>query len=248
MESYRGEPLQRRLSACLRTLHADTEESARLMIERRPDLLQVAVSALLIGVTDFFRDASVFRTLQTEVLPKLPRRRPLRIWSAGCANGAELYSLAILLSQTGLLEGSYLLGSDCRHDAIEKAKASLYSSDELRLVEPLDRQRSFDHVGNLWRPKALLRRHVHWAVADFGRRIEAGPWDMILWRNVAIYLEAAAAASLWRGLVSVLAPEGVIVVGKAERPPVELRLICVKRCIYRACGHNRQAVSSHESL
>ena len=235
-ESYRGETLERRLSACLRALHANTEARARQILEQRPDLLPAAISALLIGVTGFFRDAPVFEALRTETLPELTTRgRPLRVWSAGCSRGAELYSLAILLAQVGLLEDSSLLGSDCRHDAIEQARAALYNSNDLQKIEPSDRRRYFDEAGGLWRPIEPLRRHVHWKVADLSRRIEEGPWDMILWRNMSIYLKAESAASMWRGLTSALGPEGVLVVGKAERPPVELPLTCVRTCIYRAC-------------
>jgi chemotaxis protein methyltransferase CheR len=234
VESYRGEPLRRRLSACLRALHAHTEAQARRILEQRPDLLPAAISALLIGVTEFFRD---FETLRTEVVPELAlRSRPLRVLSAGCSNGAELYSVAILLAQAGLLEDSFLLGSDCRQDAIEQAQAALYNSNDLRKIDPSDHRRYFEKAGNLWRPIEPLRRHVHWEVADLGRRIEEGPWDIILWRNMAIYLEAEAAASVWRDLASVLAPDGILVVGKAEQPPVELSLIYVRRCIYRACS------------
>lgn len=231
---YRGEPLQRRLAPCLRALHAQSEAHARQILEERPALLPVAISTLLIGVTDFFRDAPVFDTLRTGVLPKLPTRdRPLRAWSAGCSNGAELYSLAILLAEADRLAGSFLLGSDCRKDAIEQAQAARYNSGELRNIKAPDRARHFDRIDGAWRPVVSLRRHMHWKVADVGRCVEQGPWDLILWRNMAIYLQAEAAGSVWRGLVSVLAPEGVLVVGKAERPPERLGLVSVRSCIYR---------------
>ncbi|MGD0886245.1 MAG: CheR family methyltransferase [Thermodesulfovibrionales bacterium] len=237
VESYRGEALQRRLSACLRALHADTKMHARQMLEQRPDLLPTAIGALLIGVTEFFRDPSVFEALRTEILPELASpRQPLRVWSAGCSNGAELYSLAILLEQVGLLEGSFLLGSDCRLVAIEHARAALYNSGELQKIEPSDRRTYFNEAGSFWQPMEPLRRHVHWKVADLSRGIEEGPWDMILWRNMAIYLKAEVASSLWRGLASALAPEGVLMVGRAERPPMEVPLSSVRRCIYRACS------------
>ena len=236
VDSYRGEALRRRLPACLRALHAHTEAHARQIIDQRPDLLPAAVSALLIGVTDFFRDATVFEALRADVLPRLAAGgRPLRVWSAGCSRGAELYSMAILLARAGRLEGSFLLGSDCRHDAIEHAQAAVYNSTDLRKLEPSDRHGCFEEVGGRWRPIESLRGHVHWKVADLGRRIEQGPWDVILWRNMAIYLTPDAAASLWRGLAAALVPEGVLVVGKAERPPQGVALICERRCIYRAC-------------
>lgn len=240
VDSYRGEPLQRRLSACLRALHAKTEAQARKMLEQRPDLMPTAIGALLIGVTEFFRDPPVFEALRTEVLPELASPgRPLRVWSAGCSNGAELYSLAILLAQAGLLEGSFLLGSDCRSDAIEQARAASYNSSELRNIRPSDLPIYFYEVGGFRQSIEPLRRHVHWKVADLTRGIEKGPWDLILWRNMSIYMKAGAAASVWRGLVSALSPEGLLIVGRAERPPAELPLIHVKRCIYRYCSRDR---------
>jgi chemotaxis protein methyltransferase CheR len=239
VDDYRGEPLQRRLSVCLRALHTVTEAHACQILEQRPDLLPTAIGSLLIGVTEFFRDPSVFETLRTEVLPQLTSsNRPLRVWSAGCSNGAELYSLAILLAQVGLLEDSFLLGSDCRHDAIEHARAALYNSNEVRKIKPLDHQRYFGEAGSFWQPIEPLRRHVHWKVANIARGIEEGPWDIILWRNMAIYLKAETAASVWRSLALALAPEGVLMVGKAERPPAELPLSMVKRCIYRYCSRD----------
>jgi len=239
IDSYRGEPLQRRLTACLRALHAETEAHARQKLEQQPDLLSTAISALLIGVTEFFRDPSVFETMRTEVLPHLVSlTRPLRVWSAGCSNGSELYSMAILMEQVGLLEGSFLLGSDCRRDAIEHARAGLYNASDLRKMDPSDHRRYFEKSGSFWQPIAPLRGHIRWKVADLAQGIEEGPWDIILWRNMAIYLSTETAASVWRGLVSALTPEGVLIVGKAERPPGELPLINVRGCIFRSCSRD----------
>jgi chemotaxis protein methyltransferase CheR len=235
--SYRGKPLQRRLPACLRALRAESEEHASLILERRPDLLPVAINSLLMGVTEFFRDPSIFQMLRTVILPHLASflSRPLRVWSAGCSNGAELYSLAILLDQAGLLEGSFLLGSDCRSTAIADAKAALYNCNDIQNVGLPDRCRYFNEVDRFWQPVELLRRHTRWKVADLVHGIEKGPWDIILWRNVAIYLEPDAAKSVWKDLASVMAPEGLLIVGSADRPPASLPLSNVRRCIYRFC-------------
>jgi chemotaxis methyl-accepting protein methylase len=241
------------VSAVLRVLHARTQEQAQQILDERPELLPAAINALLIGVTSFFRDESVFETLRTSVLPQLAmQRRPLRIWSAGCSNGAELYSVAILLAQAGMLEGSFLLGSDCRSEAVEQARAAAYDCDDLRLIEPAVLGKYFEMDGHginrdgphflrkenrvrpyLFRPVESLRRQVHWKTADVCGHIEDGPWDIILWRNMAIYLTAEAGATVWRGLVWALEPQGVLVVGKAERPPIGLELVSVGRYIYR---------------
>lgn len=232
--SYRGEALERRIPACLRVLRVHDEAHARRVLEDRPELLPEAVSALLIGVTEFFRDAAMFEALRTGVLPDwVSRGRPVRVWSAGCSNGAELYSVAVLLAEAGLLEGSLLLGSDCRRDAVEQAQAARFPAGELRGVEPSVRRRYFEAAAGRWQPVEALRRQVHWKVADLVRGVEDGPWDLILWRNMAIYLTAEAAADLWRRLHACLAADGVLVVGRAERPPPGIPLIAAGRCVYR---------------
>ena len=79
-------------------------EEARELLENRPDLLPVAVGSLLIGVTEFFRDPAVFEGCGRPVLPESggpPRAAPHL--DAGCSSGEELYSLAILLAEAGLL-------------------------------------------------------------------------------------------------------------------------------------------------
>lgn len=295
-ELYRSGPLLRRLPACLRALRARSRQKAREVLEERADLLPAAISSLLIGVTEFFRDPAVFENLRTQVLPELARRPgPLRIWSAACSSGAELYSVAILLAEAGLLERCFLLGTDCRTDAIEEARAACYSEASLRLIEPALRRRYLERAcgdpwqnetpdcgrppslrrlcgrrrgmrpgrrasrtpherrvarsprvpafqawsemgGGYWRPVEVLRRRVHWKLADLLADVEDGPWDVILWRNVAIYVNPEPAAAVWGRLASVLAPGGVLVAGKAERPPRELGLVCTCRGAYRFAG------------
>jgi chemotaxis protein methyltransferase CheR len=236
-ESYRSRPLERRMPACLRALHSDTEARAFQRLEQHPELLPIAIDALLIGVTEFFRDPMVFETLRTKVLPQLTaHNRPLRVWSAGCSNGAELYSMAILLAQAGLLERSYLLGTDCRFDAIERARNAAYDLNQLQNITLPDQLIYFTRAGTHYRPIESLRRKIRWRVANLTREIEEGPWDLILWRNMAIYMTAEAAEPIWCGLASALAPAGALIVGRAERPPVSSSLVNLNRHIYRFCS------------
>ena len=146
--AYRARPLQRRLPACLRALKVHSTRDARERLERQPQLIATIVSSLLIGVTEFFREPDVFDSLRTEIVPALAGRKgPLRIWSAACSTGAELYSMAILLAQSGLLERSFLLGTDCRGDAIEHAETGLYDATALKLVSPATQDAHFEPAG-----------------------------------------------------------------------------------------------------
>lgn len=228
---YRHGPLLRRLPACLRMLRVRSTEEARGVLEQRPELLPAAVDSLLIGVTEFFRDLPVFEGMRAAVLPSLALRRgPLRVWSAACSNGEELYSVAILLAEGGLLAGSLLLGTDCRTRAVERARAGLYNAAP---ADQTIRKKYFEPEGKSWRVVGSLQRQASWEVADLAEKVAGGPWDIILWRNLAIYLNAGPAEILWKRLAEALSPEGFLIVGKAERPPSALDLVPVCRCIYR---------------
>ncbi|MGA2034173.1 MAG: protein-glutamate O-methyltransferase CheR [Thermoguttaceae bacterium] len=232
--AYRTQSLHRRLPACLRTLNVPEPRAAGELVERKPHLVATVISSLLIGATEFFREPGVFDCLGTQVLPALANcNRRLRIWSAACSSGAELYSMAILLREAGLLETSYLLGTDCRGDAIDRAKLGFYDATMLKLVPAATRDKYFEPVGPHWRPVEALRRQVHWKAADLLAGVEDGPWDIIFWRNAAIYLKPCRAETIWRQLASVLAPGGVLIAGKAERPPADAGLTHAARCVYR---------------
>jgi chemotaxis methyl-accepting protein methylase len=232
--AYRPQPLHRRLPACLRALEVRSIDAARERLEREPRLVAKAISSLLIGVTEFFRDPEVFDSLRTQVLPTLAGGdKRLRIWSAACSTGTELYSMAVVLSEAGLLERSDLLGTDCRSDAVELAKQGLFDATTLKPVQGPMRDKYFERTGPHWRPVESIRRRLHWKVADLLTGVEQGPWDIILWRNAAIYLNACPAETIWRRLASVLAPRGVLIAGKAERPPSDLGLTQFARHIYR---------------
>ena len=236
--AYRTQALHRRLPACLRALKVRSTRAARERVEREPALVSTVVSSLLIGVTEFFREPDIFDWLRTHVLPTLAGRKPpLRIWSAGCSTGAELYSMAILLAKAGLLERSFLLGTDCRGDAIEHAQRGVYEPAALKSVDDAARREYFESAGRGWRPIEILRKPAHWKAANLLAGVEHGPWDIILWRNAAIYLKPERAESIWRRLASVLAADGVLISGKAERPPHDAGLMHAGRCAYRMAMH-----------
>lgn len=211
---YRHGPLLRRLPACLRTLKVRSTWEARRLLEQRPDLLPAAANALLIGVTGFFRDPPVFEEMRSVVLPRLALRgEPLRVWSAACSTGEELCSVAILLAEEGRLARSQLLGTDYRAEAIERARSGLYSEAP---PDEAIRRKYFESVGKFWRVAGPLQRQMRWQVADLAETAVGGPWDIILWRNLAIYLNPTPAERLWSRLAAALTPGGFLIVGKAD--------------------------------
>ncbi|HYG33675.1 MAG TPA: CheR family methyltransferase, partial [Clostridia bacterium] len=155
------------------------------------------------------------------------------VYSAGCSDGQELYSIAMLLNDLGALAHSHLLGLDCRSEAIAHAKAGRVPMAELEQVPPELRTRYFQVDQSTACVSPELRERVCWQVGDLLENCgPADSWDVILFRNVAIYLTPDH-ERLWKSLASQLRPGGVLVTGKAERPPSDLPLTRAFSCIYR---------------
>lgn len=231
---YQAAALQRRLPACLRALRVSSSEAARALLKQRPELISKAINAVLIGVSQFFRDSHVFHYLRDIILPGLVKTPGgLRIYSAGCSSGQELYSMAMLLRELNGLEESYLLGVDCRPEAIRQAEAGAFHEKELTGLLFDQFHSHFERQGLSVKISPALQSRAHWRVGNILTPPDSSPWDIILCRNVAIYLDYAQTAALWSGLHSHLKKGGILVVGKAERPPGSLGLIRLAPCIFR---------------
>jgi chemotaxis protein methyltransferase CheR len=149
-------------------------------------------------VTGLFRDPEQFELIEREILPSVVgTRRNLRIWSAGYADGSELYSVGIVLAQAGQMEDATLLGSDRLEENLAVAAEGIYG--DVQLPVPLrDRMR--------WECRDLLVEPP-----------PPGKWSLVLCRNLAIYLRNEAKERLHSQLAGVLAPHGVLLLGRSER-------------------------------
>lgn len=234
LDDYRLETLKRRIPACLRALRVDSASRACEAVDRQGELLKVAVSALVIGVTSFFRDPTVFAMIAESFLPEVLRRSSNpRIWSVGCSDGPELYSIAMLLAERGAVQRSTLLGTDCRADAIARARDGRYDTASLKGVPAPFLGRYFAPHGAAWQIHPFLRASTQWRTGNALCTPEPGSWDLILCRNMAIYLQPEAAGRLWARLGESLRPGGILVTGKAERPYGAAGLVPVAPSVYQ---------------
>ena len=204
-------------------------------------------SEITIGETFFFRHAEQFAALQSVILPEIIGRnadtRRLRIWSAGCAVGAEPYSIAILLERLlgqALRDWSIdILGSDISHRFLEKARDGSFSNWALRGMPDPERRRHFDAAPDLkqWRIANRHRRPVRFvqhnllSLLDGSLSADWTGFDLILCRNVLIYFSQDRIAPMMSALGRCLGPQGWLMVGYSDalagQPPdlgvVELR-------------------------
>jgi chemotaxis protein methyltransferase CheR len=233
---YRDDSLARRIPACLRSLGARSLAHAQELIERNPSLVSMAISSLLIGMTSFFRDPAVFNFLTEHIFPRIVQSTcdGPRIWCVGCSDGAELYSVAMLLDDAGMLDRADLLGTDCRSDAVARAAAGSFHASMVETVSPGRLAKHFRPDGpSRWAVDRRIQSKIRWAVADALATDDGDQWDMILCRNCAMYLDPPAAARLWARLEAAVRPGGILVLGKAERPQGAAQLLPLAPCVYQ---------------
>lgn len=181
--------------------------------------------------TLFFRDTSPFELLRHKILPDLIDRRtakssglfpiPIRIWSAACSTGQEIYSIAIVLKELlpDLKKYSIkLLGTDISDDAIARASHGAYNSFELERGLPKDKWlKYFIPMENKWKIKDTIRSMASFKKYNLMEPPKSmGMFDIIFCRNVAIYFSLEDRKALFKKIESVLAPDGYLIIGSTE--------------------------------
>lgn len=197
----------------------------KLQFDGDRGLADAVVGAMATHETMFFRDRTPFEDLRNDILPSLIASRAttkrLRIWSAAASTGQEAYSLAILLHELRPLIDGWtveILGTDISSSAIERARAGSYSAFEVQRGLPIRHLlEHFTHVGKLWTIGEHLRHAVTFKILNLlGDFAPLGTFDLILCRNLAIYLDLPTKTSLFERLSRALAHDGALCLGTSE--------------------------------
>ncbi len=192
---------------------------AALRNNREERLIWAVVETLCRGETTFFRGRETFAQLRDQILPALSHRRPdapIRIWSAACATGQEVYSMAIAAAEApDLAAGARFefFGSDLSERSLEKAQAGIYTQFEVQRGLPIRMLiKYFENQDDTWAISSRLRQTVRWKrinlLADLSTM---GRFDVILLRNVLGGMDAALRGKVTRSLAALLPDDGVLV-------------------------------------
>jgi chemotaxis protein methyltransferase CheR len=196
------------------------------------------IEAITTKETSFNRDGHPFDELRRSILSKLASRlieqkatdrlsfAKIRIWCAAVATGQEAYSVAMALtdflaarSVSGLtIDDFSIIATDISSNALATAREGRYSSAELsRGMTTEQRGRFFRQEGGVWTVDASLRRIVDFRRVNLIQPLpDLGTFDLILCRNLLIYLDEATRRRLCLGLYSALNPQGILMIGAAE--------------------------------
>jgi chemotaxis protein methyltransferase CheR len=128
---YSRGSLRRRLERAQARFGCDTLSQLQGRVLREPALFAELMGFLTIQVSEMFRDPAYFRAIREQVVPHLRTFPSLKVWIAGCANGEEFYSLAILFREEGLEERTIFYCTDISPAALERAEAGVYALDRI---------------------------------------------------------------------------------------------------------------------
>ena len=196
-----------------------------LVMGKEPSLAQMVVEALLNNETYFFRDRAPFDLLARYALPELAQRRAkskrLRIWSAGCATGQEVYSLSMLFSEEPEKWRGWtidVLGTDVSTSCIDRARNGIYSQFEVQRGLGINQMiKWFEECADGWRAVETLRKPVRFQVHNL---LEPPPhpggFDIVLCRNVLLYLSPDRRSLAFERLIAAMAEDGWLMLGAGE--------------------------------
>ncbi|UBV42001.1 protein-glutamate O-methyltransferase CheR [Deinococcus taeanensis] len=213
-----------------RVLHAVAAEGLRTIsalqgqVLRDPAAMQRLRETLAINVTGMFRDPTFFQALREQVIPTLRTHPFIRVWHAGCSTGEEVYSLAILLSEAGLLERTRLYATDMHAPALGVARQGIYPAAKMNAYEAAyqdaggqaDFRRYFTWQYDHALVRADLRQPIIWGQHNLATDSSFNEFHLILCRNVLIYFTRPLQDHVKALLHDSLTPFGILALGRHE--------------------------------
>lgn len=123
---YNRSSITRRIENRMRISNLSTITELTNRIIHNKDYLHQILNDFSINVTEMFRNPSFFKAFREEIIPKLRDFPEIRIWHAGCATGEEVFSMAILMEEEGLMDKTVIYATDMNEDVLEKAKNGVF--------------------------------------------------------------------------------------------------------------------------
>lgn len=182
------------------------------------------IREITVNTTEMFRDPGCWKVIREQILPSLKDLPTIRIWHAGCSSGEEVYSMSILLKETGLYDKTKIIASDLNKKVIEDAKKGIYSLKSL----PINDENYFKSAGGYCLNKYYrienstivmnsdLLENVKFMRHDLSTGNVFSKFDIILCRNVMIYFNKTLQEQVFNLFQKSLFKSGFLIIGKKE--------------------------------
>lgn len=179
---------------------------------------------ITVNVTEMFRDPSFYTAIQTQLLPYLSSYPHIKIWSAGCSSGEEVYSLAILMKEAGLSPKTFIYGTDINTEVLGEARKGIYSLRKLKTYAENYQLSGLpgtltDHFTLLYDAATIrheLKANTLFSVHNLISDGVFNEFQMICCRNVFIYFENELQDRILEQFYNSLSPLGFLCLGSKE--------------------------------
>jgi two-component system CheB/CheR fusion protein len=246
---YKKNTLFRRIERRMNVHQIDKIANYVRFLQGNPKEIDILFKELLIGVTNFFRDAAVWKKLKENVLPDLFKEMPnghvIRAWITGCSTGGEAYSLAITFQEAYQKVKHdknltlQIFATDIDNDAIEIARKGIFSQNIVTDVSPERINQFFIKEENVYRVNTSIREMIVFAPHNVIKDPPFTKLDLLLCRNLLIYMESELQKKLMNLFHYSLNAGGIMLLGNAENEnsqniqfiPIDAKLKLYKRSI-----------------
>lgn len=220
---YSKASLKRRLTRIMQLKKLEFYDLKHLLINDS-EFFQHFLEEVTVNVTEMFRDPLYYKAINNQVLPYLSTFQHVKIWSAGCSSGEEVYSMAILLKEAGLRNKSFIYGTDINTEVLKEAKKGIYS---LRKIKSYAENYQYtglpgtitDHFTILYDAATIqteLKQNTLFSVHNLISDNVFNEFQMISCRNVFIYFESSLQEKILDLFYRSLCPLGFLCLGSKE--------------------------------
>ena len=216
LSSYKSQQMDRRINSLMQLWNLTSYDQFWEVLRTNPSKYRDFVKKLTINVSEFFRNPERFYELWQNILPRLLAKPQLNIWSAGCSDGAEPYSIAIILQELKFKNRVKIIATDVDKIILEKALEAIYGLNEVKSLPPELLEKYFETRDNLYFLKDSTKQMVEFRAHNLFVDQYEDHLDLIICRNVVIYFTEEAKKILYQKFFEALNPGGYLMVGGTE--------------------------------
>lgn len=221
---YAEASVERRIEHFMKLNKIGSLKELGKVLLRDEDLFAQFVQDFTVNVTEMFRDPSFYKSLRENVVRRLATYPFIKIWIAGCSTGEEVYSIAILLKEEGLLDRSVIYATDINQRALQAAKEGVFRMDDMKAyTQNYQKAGGKNSFSDYYRAKynsALvdqsLKQNIVFSIHNLAIDRSFNEFQLVLCRNVLIYFNQNLQSKVISLFYESLCPFGILALGSKE--------------------------------
>lgn len=219
---YESQSLNRRLNRVLFVLKKESIHDLWAAMLQDNTLIYRFMDEISVGLTSMFRDPQMWSGLRSILFNEFKSNTKFDVWNAGCSTGEEVYSLAIVLKEMGILNSANIVASDMNHTALNVAKNGIYH--KVKMIDYEKKFKEYNKYGYFNKYYSIhddnhvimdreLIKGVNYKYHNLITDEFTGEYDFIFCRNVMIYFDAPTKERLIQQFYDILKPGGYLITG-----------------------------------